>query len=61
VFVGGGAAATGWRPPHPVTKIAAQQSNAASGSVNHRPPNRPFVRIVGISAAISTITIEPRS
>jgi hypothetical protein len=57
VFVGGGAAATGWRPPHPVTKIAAQQSNAASGSVNHRPINR----IEGEIAAISTITIEPRS
>jgi len=55
VFVGGGALAIGWRPPHPVTKIAAQQSNA--GSVTHRPRNR----VEGESAANSTITIEPHS
>jgi hypothetical protein len=55
VFVTGGALATGCRPPHPVTKIAATQITAASE--NHRPLNL----IAGNSAAPSTVTIEPRS
>jgi hypothetical protein len=58
VFVTGGAAATGCLPPHPVTKIAAQQSNAASGSMKN---HLSIIRMEGISAAISPITIEPRS
>jgi hypothetical protein len=59
VFVTGGALATGCRPPHPVTNIAAQHTKAASET--HRAFDRPLNLIVVKSAALSTITIEPRS